>query len=209
MAKILWLNWSGGGNLPPSLGVARALTERGHSVAFAAVKLIGQKPSPQASERVDIAPTQRTPWGGSGWGCPPTLHCDRLLRGADSGTRTGGVCSFRNNCKPNTQPPASAALGPAPPQAEARSLDRGRRPPKQGTVSLVLAPELPGRTRVRGQPGEPEPTRTAGPALDVVWIGVCLRGEPEFGIWMLRSKVLGFRVNPVTQQPCGVLTLPN
>ena len=35
MAKILWLNWSGGGNLPPSLGVARALTERGHSVAFA------------------------------------------------------------------------------------------------------------------------------------------------------------------------------
>jgi UDP:flavonoid glycosyltransferase YjiC (YdhE family) len=35
MAKILWLNWSGGGNLPPSLGIARALRERGHSVAFA------------------------------------------------------------------------------------------------------------------------------------------------------------------------------
>src|ERR1700728_2467390 len=35
MARILWLNWSGGGNLPPSLGIARALTERGHSVAFA------------------------------------------------------------------------------------------------------------------------------------------------------------------------------
>ncbi len=35
MSKILWLNWSGGGNLPPSLGVARSLTERGHSVAFA------------------------------------------------------------------------------------------------------------------------------------------------------------------------------
>jgi MGT family glycosyltransferase len=35
MAGILWLNWSGGGNLPPSLGVARVLTERGHSVAFA------------------------------------------------------------------------------------------------------------------------------------------------------------------------------
>src|ERR1700741_2856264 len=34
-AKILWLNWSGGGNLPPSLGIARALTERGHEVAFA------------------------------------------------------------------------------------------------------------------------------------------------------------------------------
>ena len=30
MAKILWLNWSGGGNLPPSLGIARALDERGH-----------------------------------------------------------------------------------------------------------------------------------------------------------------------------------
>lgn len=35
MAKILWLNWSGGGNLPPSLGVARALQERGHAIAFA------------------------------------------------------------------------------------------------------------------------------------------------------------------------------
>jgi UDP:flavonoid glycosyltransferase YjiC (YdhE family) len=35
MARILWLNWSGGGNLPPSLGIARVLTERGHAVAFA------------------------------------------------------------------------------------------------------------------------------------------------------------------------------
>jgi len=35
MAKFLWLNWSGGGNLPPSLGIARALTERGHEVVFA------------------------------------------------------------------------------------------------------------------------------------------------------------------------------
>jgi hypothetical protein len=39
MARILWLNWSGGGNLPPSLGIARVLTERGHELAFAA----GQK----------------------------------------------------------------------------------------------------------------------------------------------------------------------
>lgn len=35
MASLLWLNWSGGGNLPPSLGIARVLTERGHRVAFA------------------------------------------------------------------------------------------------------------------------------------------------------------------------------
>jgi|HubBroStandDraft_5_1064220.scaffolds.fasta_scaffold66484_2 UDP:flavonoid glycosyltransferase YjiC (YdhE family) len=35
MAKILWLNWSGGGNLPPSLGVARVLGGRGHQVTFA------------------------------------------------------------------------------------------------------------------------------------------------------------------------------
>ena len=35
MARILWLNWSGGGNLPPSLGIARVLTERGHNVTFA------------------------------------------------------------------------------------------------------------------------------------------------------------------------------
>jgi UDP:flavonoid glycosyltransferase YjiC (YdhE family) len=35
MARMLWLNWSGGGNLPPSLGVARVWAERGHDVAFA------------------------------------------------------------------------------------------------------------------------------------------------------------------------------
>jgi UDP:flavonoid glycosyltransferase YjiC (YdhE family) len=35
MPDILWLNWSGGGNLPPSLGIARVLTERGHRVSFA------------------------------------------------------------------------------------------------------------------------------------------------------------------------------
>jgi UDP:flavonoid glycosyltransferase YjiC (YdhE family) len=35
MARILWLNWSGGGNLPPSLGIARVLTGRGHQVTFA------------------------------------------------------------------------------------------------------------------------------------------------------------------------------
>jgi UDP:flavonoid glycosyltransferase YjiC (YdhE family) len=35
MAKLIWLNWSGGGNLPPSLGIARVLTERGHDVSFA------------------------------------------------------------------------------------------------------------------------------------------------------------------------------
>jgi UDP:flavonoid glycosyltransferase YjiC (YdhE family) len=35
MADILWLNWSGGGNLPPSLGIARVLAERGYRVSFA------------------------------------------------------------------------------------------------------------------------------------------------------------------------------
>ena len=35
MTRFLWLNWSGGGNLPPSLGIARALTERGHTITFA------------------------------------------------------------------------------------------------------------------------------------------------------------------------------
>jgi UDP:flavonoid glycosyltransferase YjiC (YdhE family) len=32
---MIWLNWSGGGNLPPSLGIARVLSERGHDVSFA------------------------------------------------------------------------------------------------------------------------------------------------------------------------------
>lgn len=47
MARILWLNWSGGGNLPPSLGIARVLCERGHDVAFAG--------RPEMVPRVDAA----------------------------------------------------------------------------------------------------------------------------------------------------------
>ncbi|MGA2394948.1 MAG: nucleotide disphospho-sugar-binding domain-containing protein [Candidatus Lustribacter sp.] len=47
MARILWLNWSGGGNLPPSLGIARVLTERGHDVTFAG--------RPEMVPRVDAA----------------------------------------------------------------------------------------------------------------------------------------------------------
>jgi MGT family glycosyltransferase len=35
MARILILAFSGGGNLPPSLGIARELTARGHNVTFA------------------------------------------------------------------------------------------------------------------------------------------------------------------------------
>lgn len=47
MANMLWLNWSGGGNLPPSLGIARVLRERGHEVAFAG--------RPEMVPRVDAA----------------------------------------------------------------------------------------------------------------------------------------------------------
>jgi UDP:flavonoid glycosyltransferase YjiC (YdhE family) len=47
MARILWLNWSGGGNLPPSLGIARVLEERGHEVTFAG--------RPEMVPRVDSA----------------------------------------------------------------------------------------------------------------------------------------------------------
>lgn len=35
MARIFWLNWSGGGNLPSSFGIARALARRGHTIVFA------------------------------------------------------------------------------------------------------------------------------------------------------------------------------
>jgi UDP:flavonoid glycosyltransferase YjiC (YdhE family) len=35
MARILFLAFSGGGNLPPSLGIARELTARGHEAVFA------------------------------------------------------------------------------------------------------------------------------------------------------------------------------
>ena len=34
MARIMWACWDGGGNLPPSLGIATELQRRGHVVAF-------------------------------------------------------------------------------------------------------------------------------------------------------------------------------
>ena len=34
MARILWACWDGGGNLPPSLGIATELDRRGHQVSF-------------------------------------------------------------------------------------------------------------------------------------------------------------------------------
>jgi UDP:flavonoid glycosyltransferase YjiC (YdhE family) len=34
MSRVLWACWDGGGNLTPSLGIARELEERGHEVSF-------------------------------------------------------------------------------------------------------------------------------------------------------------------------------
>jgi hypothetical protein len=60
MARMLWLNWSGGGNLPPSLGVARAWVERGHDGAANAANeveaLLGVKRCPAAAR---CEPAQR------------------------------------------------------------------------------------------------------------------------------------------------------
>jgi UDP:flavonoid glycosyltransferase YjiC (YdhE family) len=34
MAEILFVTWVGGGNVPPALGIAAELQQRGHSVRF-------------------------------------------------------------------------------------------------------------------------------------------------------------------------------
>ena len=34
MSTFVFVTWNGGGNLTPALGIARALAERGHTVAF-------------------------------------------------------------------------------------------------------------------------------------------------------------------------------
>lgn len=52
MANYLWACWDGGGNLTPSLGIARVLTERGHNVQF-----FGR---PQMVDRVDDAGFEAT-----------------------------------------------------------------------------------------------------------------------------------------------------
>jgi UDP:flavonoid glycosyltransferase YjiC (YdhE family) len=61
MARILWACWDGGGNLPPSLGIARELQARGHAVAFHGrpdmvdrAKAAGLEASAFASARDDL-----------------------------------------------------------------------------------------------------------------------------------------------------------
>ena len=39
MARFLFVTWDGGGNVPPAIGVAQELRERGHAVAFAGQEL--------------------------------------------------------------------------------------------------------------------------------------------------------------------------
>ena len=72
MAKILWLNWSGGGNLPPSLGIARVLTDRGHKPLLPgrteAITFSGLQP-PSQLETLDDLPAQ-------------AAHCAARIRGA-------------------------------------------------------------------------------------------------------------------------------
>ena len=34
MARIAFLTWAGGGNVPPAIGIAQALVARGHQVSF-------------------------------------------------------------------------------------------------------------------------------------------------------------------------------
>lgn len=53
-ARILWLNWSGGGNLPPSLGIARELTARGHQVAFAGRPEMAPRVAPVNFRAIEI-----------------------------------------------------------------------------------------------------------------------------------------------------------
>ncbi len=55
MADILFVTWDGGGNVPPALGIARELKQRGHSVRF--VGHPGQRPSLEAAG-VEVAPSR-------------------------------------------------------------------------------------------------------------------------------------------------------
>ena len=60
MAEILFVTWDGGGNVPPALGIADALTARGHTVRF--VGHPGQRPALEAAgveaAGVEVAPSR-------------------------------------------------------------------------------------------------------------------------------------------------------
>jgi len=56
MAEILFVTWDGGGNVPPALGIAAALTARGHTVRF--VGHPGQRPALEAAG-VEVASSRQ------------------------------------------------------------------------------------------------------------------------------------------------------
>jgi UDP:flavonoid glycosyltransferase YjiC (YdhE family) len=55
MAKFLWACFDGGGNVPPSLGIARSLVERGHEVVFAGRPEMAQRVEPAGFRAVRLA----------------------------------------------------------------------------------------------------------------------------------------------------------
>jgi MGT family glycosyltransferase len=74
MARILFLAFSGGGNLPPSLSIARQLTARGHEVAFAGDPEMMPRMKPTSFRAIELtkayAQLDRYPRGPFGrWFC--------------------------------------------------------------------------------------------------------------------------------------------
>lgn len=54
MAKFLWACFDGGGNVPPSLGIARSLVDRGHEVVFAGRPEMTQRVRPAGFRALEL-----------------------------------------------------------------------------------------------------------------------------------------------------------
>ncbi len=74
MSRYLLVTWAGGGNLPPALGIARALHNHGQAVSF-----LGQEPQRSRIEAAGFAFNafaSRPEWGGP----PPQTPTERQMR---------------------------------------------------------------------------------------------------------------------------------
>lgn len=97
MARFLFITWHGGGNVPPAIGIAQKLKERGHTISFAGYKsqqrhIIDQGFSfapidPLSGNWMDLSPEQRILGEIEIWACQDHLRqVPRLVvsEGADA-----------------------------------------------------------------------------------------------------------------------------
>lgn len=116
---VLMVLWDGGGNVPPQLGIARRLLERGHSVRMLAHRSL--------RERIEAAGAEFVPYRSAPEGDASSPETD-LMRDWAARTPIGAAAAIRDN----------VMYGPVAEFARDTAAEIDRRRPDAMTVDLIV-----------------------------------------------------------------------